>query len=150
MRWRRGWALRPRIAWRDCRRLVADGSVRRIGPVFDSRLLGYASTLVAARVPPDRLAAVADRVSRLPGVTHNYERRHPYNLWFTLTAPSQAALDETLARLRTETGAEFHSLPALAVYKIRVQFDLAEDTEEAAPDASSFSRRRHGDAPPNP
>jgi DNA-binding Lrp family transcriptional regulator len=112
------------------RRLAGDGMIRRLGPVFDSRSLGYVSTLVAARIPPERLAEVAARVTRLPGVTHNYERRHAYNLWFTLTCPSAQQLDRTLAGLRKETGIpDFHNLPALAVYKIRVQFDLAGESE---------------------
>ena len=119
------------------RRLVADGLVRRLGPVFDSRSLGYVSTLVAARIPPARLTEAAERVSRLPGVTHNYERRAAYNLWFTLTAPSPAELEQTLETLRQEARVpHFHSLPALAVYKIHVHFDLTGDTspaEEAPP-----------------
>jgi len=116
------------------RRLAQAGVIRRIGPIFDSRRLGYASTLVAARVPPDRLVEVAERVSRLPGVTHNYERRHAWNLWFTLAAPSSEAIERMLDGLRRETGIhEFHSLPAEAVYKIRVQFDLAEENGEASP-----------------
>jgi len=115
------------------RRLSRAGVIRRIGPVFDSRRLGYASTLVAARVPPERLAEVAERVSRLPGVTHNYERRHAWNLWFTLAAPSDEAIERALDELRRETGIrEFQSLPAEAVYKIRVQFDLTEDAVEAS------------------
>jgi len=114
------------------RLLTQAGVIRRIGPVFDSRRLGYVSTLVAARIPPERLVEVAQRVSRLPGVTHNYERRHARNLWFTIAAPSAEAIEAALARLRRETGTkEFHSLPAEAVYKIRVQFDLANDSVEA-------------------
>jgi len=109
------------------RRLAEAGVIRRIGPIFDSRRLGYASTLAAARVPADRLAEVAERVSRLPGVTHNYERRGDYNLWFTLTARSEKEIAETLDVLAGETGAVFHSLPALALYKIRAVFG-AEDT----------------------
>jgi len=120
------------------RRLARAGVIRRIGPVFDSRRLGYASTLVAARVPPERLAEVAARVSRLPGITHNYERRHAWNLWFTLTAPSAEAIEQALDELRRETGIrEFHSLPAEAVYKIRVQFDLAGEIGEASPISNS-------------
>jgi DNA-binding Lrp family transcriptional regulator len=108
--------------------LEAEEYIRRIGPIFDSRSLGYISTLVAARVPAEQLKGVADRVSALAGVTHNYERRHAYNLWFTLTSPSLEAQTRTLERLRRETGIRhFYSLPALAVYKIRVKFDLAED-----------------------
>jgi len=121
------------------RLLTQAGVIRRIGPVFDSRRLGYVSTLVAARIPPERLVEVAQEVSRLPGVTHNYERRHAWNLWFTIAAPSAEAVEAAFERLRQETGTkEFHSLPAEAVYKIRVQFDLTEDaaaTEVTAPPA---------------
>jgi DNA-binding Lrp family transcriptional regulator len=114
-------------------RMQAEGIIRRIGPIFDSRRLGYVSTLVAARVPPEHLAEVAGRVSLLPGVTHNYSRQHAYNLWFTLTVRSERELDRTLDGLRRETGiADFQSLPALAVYKIRVQFDVADEAPEAA------------------
>ncbi len=112
--------------------MQAEGLIRRIGPIFDSRRLGYVSTLVAARVPPERLAEIADRVSLLPGVTHNYSRQHAYNLWFTLTVPSARELERTLDGLRRETGiADFHSLPALAVYKILVQFDMADEPPRA-------------------
>ena len=87
---------------------------------------------MAARIPSERLAETAARISRLGGVTHNYERQHAYNLWFTLTAPSPEALEQTLDQLRRQAGLEFHSLPALSVYKIRVQFDLADEVEDAA------------------
>lgn len=125
----------PEEVLRRVRRMQDNGVIRRLGPVFDSARLGYVSTLVAAQVPPDRLADVAERVGRLAGVTHSYERTHAYNLWFTLTAAAPAQLDQALERLRQDTGVgEFHSLPALAVYKIRVHFDLTEDT---APDATA-------------
>ena len=114
-------------------RLAEAGVIRRIGPVFDSRRLGYTSTLAAARVPAERLAEVAERVSRLPGVTHNYERRGDYNLWFTLTAPAEKELAETLDALGEETGIVFHSLPALAVYKIRAVFGTDEATSGGPP-----------------
>ena len=114
------------------RRMAAAGLIRRVGPVFDSRSLGYVSTVAAATVPPERLREVADRVSLLPGVTHNYERRHAYNLWFTLTCASRQEEERTLEALRRDTGIlHIFSLPALAVYKIRVKFDLMEDSPAA-------------------
>jgi DNA-binding Lrp family transcriptional regulator len=116
------------------RRLAEGGVIRRIGPVFDSRRLGYTSTLVAARVPAERLAEVAERVNGLSGVTHNYERRGDYNLWFTLTARSEKEIARTLDALRRETGIAFQGLPALALYKIRAVF--------GADDATSGGRLR--------
>jgi len=122
-------------------RLRAAGMIRRLGAVFDSRRLGYASTLVAARVPPDRLDDVAGTVSRLPGVTHNYRRDHAYNLWFTLTGRSERQLRETVETLKRRTGiAELFLLPALAVYKIRVDFQLGE-RREVLPAPSADARR---------
>jgi DNA-binding Lrp family transcriptional regulator len=105
----------------------SQGIIRRLGPVFDSGRLGYTSTLVAANVPAERLAGVAKLVNHLPGVTHNYRREHAYNLWFTLTADSREQIDSILDELRRRTGLnEFYSLSALAVYKIRVEFQLSE------------------------
>jgi len=142
-------AARLGVAPQEClarvHRLVDSGFIRRIGPIFNSRRLGYTSTLVAARAPAERLKEIAQQVSRLPGVTHNYERRHPYNLWFTLTARSEEEIERTLAALGRETGLEFHSLPALAVYKIRAVFAEAKKTPGvfSAQHPSGPSGKRH-------
>ena len=112
-------------------RMREDGLIRRIGPIFDSGRLGYTSTLVAARVPEERLDAVAEMVSALPGVTHNYRREHAFNLWFTLTVNSPEKIESTLEGLRRRSRIrEFYSLPALAVYKTRVNFHLSGDVPE--------------------
>jgi len=122
-------------------RLFEDGFIRRLGPVFDSGRLGYVSTLVASRVPPERLDEVAALVSRLPQVTHNYRREHDYNLWFTLTAESSGALERILEELKQRTRiADFYSLPALAVYKMRVAFSLGEEIPDTAAVADGGAR----------
>lgn len=101
------------------------GFIRRVGAVFDSKRLGYVTTLVAACVPESRLENVAETVSALPTVSHNYRRTHDYNLWFTLRGRSEEELEEELDHLRKRTGVEqMHSLPALAVYNRDVVFDL--------------------------
>ena len=107
------------------RRLCEAGIVRRIGAVFSSRRLGYVSTLVAARVPPERLEAAAAEASRLEGVTHNYAREHEYNLWFTLAARDEAELEEALRGLRARMGeGDMLSLPTVASYKAWAVFPL--------------------------
>jgi DNA-binding Lrp family transcriptional regulator len=116
------------------RRMRLEGVIRRLGAVFEPRRLGYVSTLVAARIPPERLAEVAARISGIPAVTHNYGRRHSYNLWFTLTARSELEIERTLAGLRERTGIrEFHSLPALAMYKIQATFRAGDERPSAPP-----------------
>jgi DNA-binding Lrp family transcriptional regulator len=67
------------------KRLQEKGFIRSIAPVLEStRITTRASTLVGVRVPPLRLQDVAAIISAYPGVSHNYERRHEFNLWFTL------------------------------------------------------------------
>ena len=101
------------------------GVVRRFGAVFDSRSLGYASTLCAVDVPPPQLEDVAAVLDPHPGITHSYEREGRPNLWFTLTAPA-GDLDAELDRLAQRVDPlRILNLPALRRFKIDVVFDVA-------------------------
>jgi DNA-binding Lrp family transcriptional regulator len=100
------------------------GVIRRIGANFTSRKLGYTSTLCAVEVAPDRLERFAAVVNRYPGVTHNYLRRHRYNVWFTLIAESEERLTEILAEISQATGTKVLSLPAKEIFKIKVDFPV--------------------------
>lgn len=105
--------------------LHAAGVIRRIGANFTSRKLGYTSTLVAARVPQEALEDFVRQVNRYPGVTHNYLRRHRYNVWFTLIAESESRLAEILAEIKATTGVtDLLSLPAKEIFKIKVDFPM--------------------------
>lgn len=119
------------------RRLAHDGTLSRIGVVFRPHAAG-ASTLAALAVPPARLEAVAAYLSGLPEVNHNYEREHPFNLWFVLTAPAQAALDGVLERIERETGLPVLSLPLVEEFHIDLGFDLR----------TGGAPRRSAEAPP--
>ena len=52
--------------------LKEEGYLRRIGTFFNSGRLGYKGTLVALRVDPEKMEAVAKAINRYPGATHNY------------------------------------------------------------------------------
>jgi len=106
-------------------RLKQEGVIRRIGGNFHSRRLDFTSTLCAAKVPEDRLDRFVEAVNRFPGVTHNYLRNHPYNVWFTFIAPSMEAIEEALRRISEETGVEdICNLPAVRMFKIKVDFPV--------------------------
>jgi len=107
------------------RRLKSDKVIRQISAIFDSRALGYRSTLAAFQVPGDRLEQVAAAVSERPGVSHNYRRTHTYDLWFTLTVPPGEDPREGVERLARENGiSKYLYLPTLRVFKVAVQFDM--------------------------
>ncbi len=101
-----------------------DGSIRQIGPVIDSRQLGYRGILAAIAVPNDRLDEVGARINSYREVSHNYLRPSDsgYNMWFTLSAPEERAA----AILEEISGLE---LPLMVLstrhlFKIGVKFDF--------------------------
>ncbi len=104
-------------------RLKREGVIRRIGGNFNSRALGFTSTLCAAKVPGEKLDFFVEVVNRFPGVTHNYQRNNPYNVWFTFIAPSMEKIDAALQEIREQTGVEdICNLPAIRMFKIKVDF----------------------------
>lgn len=103
--------------------LMARGYVSRIGAVFRPHVLGW-STLAAVSVPEARIEAVAQSIDTYPEVNHNYEREHAYNLWFVVTAPTEARVAEVLAGIHRQSGCKPLDLPMLADYHIDLGFDL--------------------------
>jgi siroheme decarboxylase len=123
------------------RRLKAAGLIRQIGPIFDTRRLGYESTLVAFHVPREALEDVAGQVSAHPGVSHNYARPHHYNLWFTLAVPPDQDLAGEIGRLAQRCGVDdWLDLPALRVFKIKTHFGMSGSSQAASAPASSEGR----------
>ncbi|MDI6703718.1 MAG: AsnC family transcriptional regulator [bacterium] len=107
------------------RRLKRKGFIRRISPSFDSRRLGFVSTLIAMKVPKEKIEDVANIVNRYDGVTHNYERQYEYNLWFTLISESNERLEEIINGIKEKTGIDqILNLPSLRVFKIDVNLIL--------------------------
>ncbi|MDK2823872.1 MAG: siroheme decarboxylase [Clostridia bacterium] len=107
------------------KKLKEQGIIRRLGGIFDSRKLGYKSTLCAMAVPKEKLPQVISTVNQYLGVTHNYLRDHDYyNLWFTLITPSEVNLRKTLTEIERETGLKVYNLPALKLFKIKVNFHV--------------------------
>ena len=106
-------------------RMKKSGVIRRIGGNFQSHLLGFKSTLCAAKVPEDKLELFIDTVNSYPGVTHNYLRAHEYNVWFTLIAESMDLIAEQLEAIAQATGVEgICSFPARKLFKIKVDFPV--------------------------
>lgn len=101
------------------------GEIRRMGASFDSRKLGYASTLCAVHVPPERLDGAVEVINSYLNVTHNYQRNHHYNVWFTLIAPSRERIDEILAEMESRAGiGPIINLPASKLFKIQVDLPV--------------------------
>jgi DNA-binding Lrp family transcriptional regulator len=119
----------------------ASGVLRQVSPIFDTKALGYQTSLVAMRVSEDRLAAAADIVNEHPGVSHNYRRTHEFNMWFTIAVPPGSDLQAHVDALHRLAGAEStRMLPTLRLFKIGVTLDM---TGERAIDHRSAPQYTH-------
>ena len=91
------------------------------------RRLGYKSSLVAAKVESDKLDSVAELINKHPGVSHNYERDHEFNLWFTLAVPPDSDLKTELDKFSNVQGIiKMRMLPTIQLFKIGVKLDMVE------------------------
>jgi len=108
------------------KQLKEEGIIRQTSAIFDTKRLGYKSSLVAFKVAEDQIEQAAEIINAHPGVSHNYLRNHDYNIWFTMAvAPdSKFGLEKTIDILKEQTGAEDAIvLPTLKMFKIKVQMD---------------------------
>lgn len=113
--------------------LRTSGVIRRLGGVYDSRKLGFISRLCAGVVPvseldfsepregraPTALESFAAAVAEIPSITHNYVRSHHYNVWFTVIAESEEAVQAVVRKLETTTALhDVHVLASERMFKI--------------------------------
>ena len=107
------------------KKLKDEGVIRRIGAVFDTKELGYVSTLCAAEVPEENIGNFVDVVNSYKGVTHNYRRNHRYNIWFTLIASSDDEIEKILGEIEEKTGISgILDMRATKKFKIDATFDM--------------------------
>ena len=104
------------------------GVLRQLSAIFDTRKLGYTSSLVAMEIDDDKLEFVANQINRHPGVSHNYERDHQFNLWFTLAVPPGSDLKSELDKFNVLKGIKkVRMLPTLQLFKIGVKLDMVDE-----------------------
>ncbi len=108
------------------RRLKAAGILSRVGATVRPNTAG-ASTLAAMSVAPEQVEEIAAVLNAEPGVTHNYEREHAFNLWFVVTAADRASVARTLDRIRSATGLAVMDLPLMRSYFINLGVPLSGD-----------------------
>ena len=109
-------------------RLEEAGIIRGISPVLDSCHLGlHAATLVALRVPEERVNEIASIISSYPEVSHNFKRDHEYSLWFTIAAQNGEEIQRVLHEILDRTGisaSDALDLPTVKKIKIDVRFSF--------------------------
>jgi len=122
-------------------RLRRDHVIRQVSAIFDSRRLGYKSSLVAMRFPAETEERAVEIVNAHPGVSHNYQRNHPFNMWFTLTIHWSRDLQQEMDALGEAAGSEASRLlPTLKLFKINVKLDVTGSTDATAKEEAPYRK----------
>ncbi len=110
-----------------------DNIIRQTSAIFDTKRLGYRSSLVAFKIPEEKIDAAVEIINSHPGISHNYERNHEFNIWFTLAVPpdSRLGIEKTLEILSKLTEADdYIMLPTLKLFKISVKLNTTGKDEK--------------------
>ncbi len=131
-------------------RLKRDKVIRQLSAIFDTRSLGYRSTLVAMKVDSVQADEAAEIINQHPGVSHNYKRNDLFNIWFTIAVPPTDSLEKTVDILHALTKADQTIiLPTLRLYKIGVKLDLTGTGPTMESDEEIYNeQRRNAPKPP--
>ncbi len=100
--------------------------IRQTSAIFDTKSLGFKSSLIAFKVKEEDIDKAVEVINAHPGVSHNYERDHDFNIWFTIAVDpnSKLGLEKSVEILAKETKAEdFIILPTLKMFKISVKLN---------------------------
>lgn len=102
-------------------RLLADGVLTRVGPLYQIERMGGAFTLAALHAPAEQFEQVAQCVNALPQVAHNYARDHDLNMWFVIATETPGEIDTVIAQIERETGCSVFNFPKSREYFVELK-----------------------------
>ena len=120
--------------WHRVVAMVKSGVIRRLGASLDSRKLGYASTLAAVSVPEAKVLSAAEVINAYPEVTHCYQRKDAFNIWFTVIAYSEQRILEVLEEIRQALELrpeQILNVPVQRLFKLDARFTVPTDRPDS-------------------
>lgn len=107
--------------------LLADGSLTRFGPLFDSAQLGGGLTLAALQVPAQRFEEITELVNSFPQVAHNYQRDHRFNMWFVIATEHADQIDSVIEKIELRSGLKVYNCPKRKEFYIGLKLHIEQD-----------------------
>ena len=102
-------------------RMLAQGVLTRVGPLYQIERMGGAFTLAALHAPPEEYEQVAQRVNALPQIAHNYARDHELNMWFVIATETPGEIEQVIERIEQETGCSVFNFPKSREYFVELK-----------------------------
>ncbi|WP_420477257.1 Lrp/AsnC family transcriptional regulator [Noviherbaspirillum sp. ST9] len=104
--------------------LLGNGTLTRIGPLFQIERMGGAFTLAALSAPAEDYERIAATVNAFPEVAHNYERTHDLNMWFVVAAETPDGIDRAIERIERDTGCKVYNFPKSREYFVELKLTV--------------------------
>ncbi len=120
--------------WQRVQAMVSSGVIRRLGASLDSRKLGYASTLAAVSVVDETIDQAADVINAYPEVTHCYQRKDAFNIWFTVIAYSEQRIIDILEEMKLALGLtpeQILNVPVERLFKLDARFTVSKPDSDS-------------------
>ncbi len=114
--------------WEKVQKMLDEGVIRRMGASFDSRKLGFSSTLAAVSVGPELVERADEIIGEFSEVTHSYLRNNAFNIWFTLIAIDKKRIEKILEQIRVSLSldkSQILNLPVKRLFKIDARFSIS-------------------------
>lgn len=129
------------------KRLKQEGVIRRFGASIRPNTLGFtANALVAWKIPQNRVQEVGTYLSRLPEISHCYERKSvagkwEYNLYTVIHARESENIERLVTQISTETEIDeykiLYSIRDLKTISNRVDCPLGSASTPAFPNSEN-------------
>ena len=113
--------------WGRIQKLLDGGVIRRIGASINSNKFGFSSTLAAVSVKSDQVEHASEVIGRFPEVTHSYLRKDVFNIWFTIIAVNEKAIETILDQIRVDLSlekSEVLNLSMKRLFKLDARFHI--------------------------
>ena len=114
--------------WNRIQIMLDEGVIRRMGASFDSKKLGFRSTLAAVSVDSEQVDHAAEIIGQFHEVTHSYLRNDVFNIWFTIIAVDDNRIEDILEQIRTSLSLEKSkvlNLPVKRLFKLDARFRVS-------------------------
>ena len=102
-------------------RLLKEGVLTRVGPLYQIERMGGAFTLAALHASADQFERVAQCVNAMPQVAHNYQREHELNMWFVIATETPYEIEEVIRTIEKETGCDVYNFPKSREYFVELK-----------------------------
>lgn len=102
-------------------RMLTQGVLTRVGPLYQIERMGGAFTLAALHASAEDYEQVAQRVNALPQVAHNYARDHELNMWFVIATETPGEIQKVIDQIERTTGCSVFNFPKSREYFVELK-----------------------------